>query len=304
MDKAEIAGILSRITGEDCVRIDEPMKDHTSFKIGGPADIFVTPPDTGSLVEAVKTCARVGVPVLVMGNGTNLIVRDKGIRGVVIKLRENLSRYEPEDGHITAESGILLSRLSRIALENGLSGLEFAEGIPGTLGGAVTMNAGAYDGEMSMVVDSSEYLGPDGRIYHFDRDGHRFGKRTSFIQTDGGIVLKTRLRLKKGDRDRIKSKMDEFAAKRREKQPLDIPSAGSIFKRPEGYYAGKLVQDCGLGGFRKGGAEVSCMHCGFIVNTGNAAASDVTELIAHIQRTVFDRFGVKLQTEVKIVGEE
>jgi len=304
LNNAMIAGQLSQIAGSCNVLTDELMAEHTSFRIGGPADIFVTPGDTASIAAIYKTCADNYIPVLVMGNGTNLIVRDKGIRGVVIKVRENMSRYEVDGERITAQAGILLSRLSRIALENELSGIEFAEGIPGTLGGAVTMNAGAYNGEMSMIVESTEYMCPDGKIITLDNHQHCFGKRSSFIQLDGGIALKSCIRLKKGDREQIKSKMDEFSALRRQKQPLDKPSAGSVFKRPEGFFTGKLVEDCGLGGYRKGGAEVSCLHKGFIVNTGTATAADVIALIRHVQDTVFKRFGVELQTEVKIVGEE
>lgn len=215
-----------------------------------------------------------------------------------------MSAYTVEGEYITAQAGILLSRLSRIALENSLSGLEFAEGIPGTLGGAVAMNAGAYDGEMSMVVESTEYLCSDGKIITLDHPHHFFGKRSSFIQEDKGVVLKSHIRLQQGDCEQIKAKMEKFGALRHEKQPLEKPSAGSVFRRPEGYFAGKLVQDCGLKGFRIGGAEVSYLHCGFIVNTGNATASDVTSLISHIQETVQARFGVKLQTEVKTIGEE
>lgn len=304
MNKVIMAELLSHMAGSSNVKTDEPMKNHTSFKIGGPADILVTPCDTDSMVSISKACIDRGIPVFVIGNGTNLIVRDKGIRGVVIKLRDNMSGYELMGEDLIAQSGILLSRLSRIALEHELTGLEFAEGIPGTLGGAVAMNAGAYDGDMSMVVENTDYLNPDGNIITLDHQQHCFGKRSSFIQSDGGVVLKSCLRLKKGNRELIKAKMEEFSVMRREKQPLDLPSAGSVFKRPEGYFAGKLVQDCGLRGFRAGGAEVSCLHCGFIVNTGTATAADVTALIKHIQDTVLARYGVELKTEVKVVGEE
>lgn len=304
LEKAITAEQLSRMVGISNVMTDEPMANHTSFKIGGPADILITPRDTNSVASIIKNCAEWEIPVFVVGNGTNLIVRDKGIRGVVIKLRDHMSSYELVGGELEAQSGILLSSLSRIALENELTGLEFAEGIPGTLGGAVTMNAGAYNGEMSMIVTQTEYLRPDGTITILDHHQHNFGKRSSFIQSDGGVIMKSRIRLKKGNREQIKAKMDEFSKLRREKQPLHLPSAGSVFKRPEGYFAGKLVQDCGLKGFRIGGAEVSCLHCGFIVNTGTATAADVTALIKYIQDTVFARFGVELHTEVKVIGEE
>ncbi len=303
MDKFYIAKLIGEIAGRDNVKIDEKMSNHTSFKIGGPADVFVTPPDFESLKNIFMMLNSNKIPMLVMGNGTNLIVRDKGIRGVVVKLKDNMSGYELTEDGIAAQAGILLSRLSRIALENQLTGLEFAEGIPGTLGGAVTMNAGAYDGDMSMVVDRSDYLKPDGTITSLNGQKHCFGKRSSFIQKDGGVVLKTYIKLKKGSREEIKRKMEQFSAMRREKQPLDLPSAGSIFKRPAGHFAGKLVQDCGLRNFSIGGASVSALHCGFIVNNGNATANDVIALIEHIQEVVFKKYEVKLDTEVKIVGE-
>jgi len=304
LNKSGMAELLGKVPGSGVITTDESMATHTSFRIGGPADVFVRPDSVEGLSGVLGACARNDIPVMVMGNGTNLIVLDSGIRGVVIQLKDNFDAYEVNGCEITAEPGILLSRLSRIALEHGLTGLEFAEGIPGTLGGAVTMNAGAYDGDMSMIVGSSEYMGPDGHIRRLDNSQHRFEKRSSFIQTDGGIVLKTRLGLREGKIDDIKAKMNEFGRKRKEKQPLDMPSAGSIFKRPEGYFAGKLVQDCGLRGYRIGGAEVSALHCGFIVNAGNATARDVTTLIKYIQDKVNEQFGVQLHTEVKIVGEE
>lgn len=304
MNKAYAAGLLAGAAGRGNVLADEPMKNHTSFKIGGPADILVTPRDVESLVKVYRICLTEQFPVFVMGNGTNLIVRDKGIRGVVIKIFEGLDRFEEKDGILTAETGILMSKLSRIALASGLSGLEFAEGIPGTLGGAVAMNAGAYIGEMSGIVEQTEYMDRQGRVMVLDRDGHRFGKRTSFIQTDGGVALRVRMRLGPGERTVIKGLMDDFSRQRREKQPLELPSAGSIFKRPEGYFAGKLVQDCGLKGFRTGGAQVSEKHCGFIVNTGAATAGDVITLIRHIQAEVRKKYQVELQTEVRLVGEE
>ncbi len=297
----ELLGQLARYC---TVLTNEPMANHTSFKVGGPADAFVKPLNREGLIKALKICAEGRLSVQVMGNGTNLIVRDKGIRGVVVQITDNMSAYEIRGEEILAESGILLSRLSRIALEHELSGLEFAEGIPGTLGGAVTMNAGAYNGEMSFVVKESEYLSCDGQVCVLNNKQHCFGKRSSFIQMDGGVVLSTRIALKKGSREQIAAKMDEFRTKRRGKQPLDLPSAGSVFKRPEGYFAGKLIQDCGLRGYRIGGAEVSGLHCGFIVNKGNASTKDVTSLIKYVQDKVLADFGVELNTEVKIVGEE
>lgn len=304
MNKAYAARLLADLAGSGNVSTDEPMKNHTSFKVGGPADIIITPQDIGSLIKVYQACIRENYPVYVMGNGTNLLVRDKGIRGVVIKILDNLSGYEVRDDIIIAGTGILLSRMAHIALEHGLTGLEFAEGIPGTLGGAVTMNAGAYIGVMSDIVLRTEYLDKQGRVTVLEKDAHLFGKRSSFIQTDGGIALKVHLKLKKRDMAEIKGLMDDFNRQRHEKQPLELPSAGSIFKRPDGYFAGKLIQDCGLRGCRTGGAEVSCKHCGFIVNVGNATADDIIKLISYIQAEVRQKYKVELQTEVKIVGEE
>jgi UDP-N-acetylmuramate dehydrogenase len=303
LNKVIIAELLAHLQGTGAVTVNEPMAEHTSFKIGGPADVFVKPRNIEGLVNIVNTYTERGIPLFVMGNGTNLLVRDKGIRGVVMQVADNIGVYVAEGESITAEAGISLSRLARVAMKHGLSGLEFAEGIPGTLGGAITMNAGAYNGEMSMVVEASEYMNPGGSIITIGNLQHRFGKRTSFVQEDGGVVLRTKLKLKKDDKERIKARMDEFRASRRKKQPLDLPSAGSIFKRPEGYFAGKLIQDCGLKGFRIGDAEVSGLHCGFIVNRGNATAEDVLRLIEYIREKVYAKFGVELQTEVKTVGE-
>ncbi len=304
MYKEEIIRLLSGIAGAGNVEADVEMRKHTSFKVGGPADVFVTPRSSEDLVEVYRECLRQKVPVFIFGNGTNLIVRDKGIRGVVIKVFDNLSKFSVEGGTITADAGILLGRLSKIALENSLAGLEFAEGIPGTLGGAVAMNAGAYTGEMADVVSTTRYLDKAGNIALLQGEEHKFGKRASFIQSDGGIALSSEIKLEKGGPVEIKSKMDDFNRQRKEKQPLELPSAGSIFKRPEGFFAGKLVQDCGLAGFRIGGAQVSCKHCGFIVNAGEAMADDVIRLIRHIQDSVKENYGVELHTEVKIVGEE
>lgn len=302
-DKTGLASVFADIVGAGNVKIDEPMKNHTSFKVGGPADLFVTPDNTGNLAKIYNICLQKGIPVFIMGNGTNLIVRDKGIRGVVLQVFKNLENASVEGCKITAEAGILVSRLSRLALENGLEGLEFAEGIPGTLGGAVTMNAGAYISDMSHIVTRTEYMDRNGEIKVLEGEQHQFGKRSSVIQSNGGIVLSSELQLKAGDKDEIEGRMDEFKRQRKEKQPLELPSAGSVFKRPEGYFAGKLVQDCGLRGFRIGGAEVSCKHCGFIVNIDDAKAGDIIELIHHIQAAVKEKFGVELQTEVRIVGE-
>ncbi|WP_136479333.1 UDP-N-acetylmuramate dehydrogenase [Acetivibrio thermocellus] len=303
MEKELLAREIEKIAGQENVKLDEPMKNHTSFKVGGPADILVTPVSVSQLSQILKLCKNKSVPVFVMGNGTNLIVRDKGIKGVVVKIFDNLNQFTVKDDIITAYAGILLSRVSTIAYENGLTGLEFACGIPGTLGGAVAMNAGAYGGEMKDVVVETEYMDKDGEIRVVRDDGHQFGYRTSFIQKNSGIVIKTSMKLKKGNKEEIKALMDDLTQRRQEKQPLEMPSAGSIFKRPEGYFAGKLIEDCGLRGHRIGGAEVSQKHCGFIVNTGDAKAKDILDLIEYIRNTVKMKFGVDMQTEVRIVGE-
>jgi UDP-N-acetylmuramate dehydrogenase len=304
LDKQQAATIFAGIVGSENVMINEPMKNHTSFRVGGPVDLLVIPDRMDNLVRISDFCRHEQLPLFIMGNGTNLVVRDKGIRGVVIKVLDNLSSYKVVDDTIIAETGILISRLSKIAYEHGLSGIEFAEGIPGTLGGAVTMNAGAYNGEIANVVVRSKYLGKDGNITILEKEQHRFGKRESFIQSDGGIVLETELKLKTGEKAEIKALMDNYKKQRSDKQPLELPSAGSVFKRPDGYFAGKLVQDCGLKGSKIGEAEVSCKHCGFIVNAGNASACDIIDLIKYIQSCVMDKFNVGLQTEVKIIGEE
>lgn len=303
LEKELLAREIEKIAGQENVKLDEPMKNHTSFKVGGPADILVTPVSVSQLSQILKLCKNKSVPVFVMGNGTNLIVRDKGIKGVVVKIFDNLNQFTVKDDIITAYAGILLSRVSTIAYENGLTGLEFACGIPGTLGGAVAMNAGAYGGEMKDVVVETEYMDKDGEIRVVRDDGHQFGYRTSFIQKNSGIVIKTSMKLKKGNKEEIKALMDDLTQRRQEKQPLEMPSAGSIFKRPEGYFAGKLIEDCGLRGHRIGGAEVSQKHCGFIVNTGDAKAKDILDLIEYIRNTVKMKFGVDMQTEVRIVGE-
>jgi UDP-N-acetylmuramate dehydrogenase len=304
LDINNIAKFLKEAIGEENVKINEPMKAHTSFKVGGNADILVTPGNVGQIKLILDLSRDKNIPIFIMGNGSNLIVRDKGIRGITLKLSDNFSRCTVNEDVIEAEAGILLSRVANIALKNELAGLEFASGIPGTLGGAVFMNAGAYGGEMKDVVVSTVYLDKDGEIRNIEGEAHRFGYRSSFIQKEGGTVLSSRLRLKKGKKAEIKEIMDDLNRKRKEKQPLHMPSAGSVFKRPEGYFAGKLVEDCGLRGFSIGGAQVSGMHCGFIVNTGNAKASDILNLIEYIQTTVKAKFGVELKTEVRVVGEE
>jgi UDP-N-acetylmuramate dehydrogenase len=303
----DFAKIIEIIVGEENLKINEPMKNHTSFRVGGPADIFVTPESTSMLDEVLKICKKEDIPYFVMGNGTNLIVRDNGIRGVVIKTQDKFNKYsiyDDLDNVIEAEAGALISRLSSIALEHGLSGLEFASGIPGTLGGAVTMNAGAYGGEMKDVVIKTQYISSEGKIEILEGEQHQFGYRTSFIQKEGGIALKSWIKLCRDDKTKIQERIECMAAKRGKSQPLDMPSAGSVFKRPEGYYTAPLIEECGLKGYNIGGAQVSLKHCGFIVNTGNATEQNIIDVINHIQRTIKNRYNLELETEVKIIGDE
>lgn len=303
MENNELVKKLTSIMGEERVLINEPMSKHTSFKIGGPADIMIFPGSSPQLGEAVRFFINSGTPYMVMGNGTNLLVSDRGIRGVVVKIYDNMNNCSVDGEIMEIEAGMLISAAAKIALENSLTGLEFAEGIPGTIGGAVTMNAGAYTGEMSMVVSETEFMDAKGDTVTVCGNEHCFSYRSSIIQKTKGIVLKTRLKLNKGEYRDIKAKMEEFNFKRRDKQPLEWPSAGSVFKRPQGHFVGKLIDDCGLRGFAVGGAQISDKHSGFIINRGNATSEEVLKLIGHIQKTVAGKYSVKLEPEIRIIGE-
>lgn len=288
---------LKSITNEENIFVNEPMKKHTTFRTGGNADYLVTPTSKEEIIELLK----IDISKTVIGNGSNLLVKDGGIRGLVIQLSKN-DRYTINENVIEAGSGIFVAKLSQLALKEGLTGLEFACGIPGTLGGAIYMNAGAYGGEMSNVVVETEFLKENGEIETIT--DHQFAYRKSIFQNMNGIILSSRLKLEKGNVDEIKSKMDEYKTVRNTKQPINFPSAGSTFKRPEGYFAGKLIEDAGLKGYRIGGAEVSTLHAGFVINADNATSKDILELISYIQKTVNEKFGVNLETEVKIIGED
>lgn len=296
----ELRGVL----GGDAVRLAEPMKAHTSFRIGGPADLFLTPGNTAELAETIRILRRHEIPVFILGNGSNLLVRDKGIRGAVVQLSGRMAALETDGTTVFAGGGALLSAAAAKAAEAGLAGLEFASGIPGSIGGAVMMNAGAYGGEMKDVLESVDVLTLDLQFETLPVEALELSYRHSSLAERGDIVLGARFRLERDDPQAIQARMAELAEKRREKQPLQYPSAGSTFKRPEGYFAGKLIQDAGLKGKAIGGAQVSEKHAGFLINTGNATAQDMLELIAHCQRAVAEKFGVKLETEIKIVGEE
>ena len=294
--------LLTEVVGMPSVAMDEPMSRHTSFKIGGPADILVEPSDAQRLAAVLKIIKRFELPYFVMGNGSNLLVGDKGIRGAVIKLSDSMSGCDVEGTKITAMSGIKLSRLANTAMKNGLSGLEFASGIPGTLGGAVFMNAGAYGGEMKDVIRAVTYVDTDEcRVHTIPAQECDFGYRHSAFADGGRIVTEAELELTLDDMSEIRGRMNELAAKRAEKQPLDKPSAGSTFKRPEGYFAAALIDQCGLKGLTIGGAQVSEKHAGFVINRGGATCADVLALMAQVQQRVWEEKGVRLEPEVKVI---
>lgn len=282
---------------------NEPMKNHTSFRVGGMVDVLIIPNDIEAVRKAVQYVNEAEVPLYIMGNGSNLLISDKGISGVVLKLGGGLNKMRCKEDTIYVQSGVLLSRLSKYALKHELCGLEFAEGIPGTVGGAVAMNAGAYGGEIKDVLINSTCLGKNGDILHLTLEEHTFGYRRSKIADEGYVVLESAFQLKKGCKEEILGAMRDFSSRRKQKQPLEFPSAGSTFKRPEGNFAGKLIQDSGLAGYRVGGAEVSVKHCGFVINTGEATASDILAVIAHVKETVYKNYRINLELEVKLLGE-
>lgn len=300
----ELKQELLACLGEDGLKLQEMMKEHTTFRVGGAADYFIQPKSAEELRAALEILHRYEIPVLVIGNGSNLLVRDKGIRGAVIQIYNRMADITVAGDTIYAKGGALLSAVAARAAEKSLTGLEFASGIPGSIGGAVVMNAGAYGGEMKDVLVSVEVLTQELEIKTIPVAELDLGYRHSIIPEKGYIVLGATLRLKEGNAAEIRGRMAELAEQRRAKQPLQYPSAGSTFKRPEGYFAGKLVQDAGLKGKTIGGAQVSEKHSGFLINIGGATAQDILDLIAFCQKEVKEQFGVTLETEVKIVGEE
>lgn len=292
---------LKNLAGEDNFFENEDMSRHTTFRAGGCAALFLTP-DTESLPELIKELENQKIPYYIMGNGSNLLIKDSGYNGAIICMGSRHDYCEIDGDTIRAGAGCKLSKISSEAYKCGLEGMEFAFGIPGTFGGAVTMNAGAYGGEMAQVIESVTVLDENGNILNLKNDELNFGYRHSIVLEKKMIVLGGVLKLKLGDKSAIKEKMDDFSARRRDKQPLEYPSAGSTFKRPEGYFAGKLIMDAGLAGKSVGGAEVSKKHCGFIINKNKATATDILELIEIVTDTVYDKYGVKLETEVQILG--
>ena len=301
--KKEIREKFCELLGKDKVLFEEPMSSHTTFRIGGPAEVFLMPESYEQIRSALALCREEGLPYFVLGNGSNLLVSDSGYRGVIIQMDRNMGDIELKGTEIRACAGALLSSVAAAARKASLTGFEFAGGIPGTLGGAVVMNAGAYGGEMKDVLREVTVMTKEGDIRVIPSDRLELGYRTSIIKKAGYLVLEAVISLEKGDPQAIQEKTKELASKRTEKQPLDYPSAGSTFKRPEGYFAGKLIMDSGLRGFRVGGAQVSEKHCGFVINTGGATAKDVKELMDHVIRTVKEKYNITLEPEVKFLAE-
>lgn len=302
MSKAFIEYLESVVTAEN-ILLEEPMHKHTTFRVGGPAEVFVTVDNKEQLEKIIKYLNLVERPYFILGNGSNLLVGDKGYRGVIIRLGGEFTALKTEGSLLTAGASVLLSAAAREAMENGLTGMEFASGIPGSIGGGVKMNAGAYDGEMRQIVESVQVMYKDGSILDLDNDTMEFGYRNSVIKNRPYVVLQVSLRLQPGNKEEILARMNQLAARRKEKQPLEFASAGSTFKRPEGYFAGKLIMDSGLRGARIGGARISEKHCGFVINDGTAIAADIAELIQEVVETVRDKFGVTLEPEVIFLGD-
>lgn len=301
MDINQFSKLLLTKLPENIIYLNEPMKNYTTFRIGGPVDILIKPDSIMNLALAIKLCNEHKVPYYILGNGSNLLVADEGFRGVVIQIYTNLQEIKVEGNKVTAQAGALLSKVATKALEHSLTGFEFAHGIPGTLGGAVVMNAGAYGGEMKQVLISCDVLDQEGNIITLSNEALELGYRTSIIQKKGYIVLAATIALQEGNKEEISTHMKELMDRRKEKQPLDKPSAGSTFKRPEGHFAGKLIMDSGLKGYQIGGAMVSEKHSGFVINCGGATFKDVVALIKHVQEVVKEKYQVLLEPEVKIL---
>lgn len=304
MDKNEIYNSLRELLDDELIFIDEPMKEHISFKVGGPADILVRPTTEDEIRAVFRLAKEKNIPFFVKGNGTNILIKDGGFRGLVIEIADNFSDFKIDGNLITVQTGALLSVIGREAMRASLTGFEFASGIPGSLGGALAMNAGAYGGEMKNIVKSVRLMDEDGNIKEYTNEDMNFGYRHSRLTDEKKIAISAVIELEFGDIELIKLKMDDLAFQRRSKQPLEYPSAGSTFKRPEGYFAGKLIQDSDLKGKMVGGAQVSEKHSGFVINKDGASAEDIIKLIEHVKDTVYSVHGVRLEEEVKIIGEE
>lgn len=294
---------FQKLLGGAKVLVNEPMASHTTFRIGGPADYFVVPETVEELANVLKLCREENMPYFILGNGSNLLVGDKGFRGVVIQLYKNFDGIQIAGTTVTAKAGAMLIRVAKEAGKAGLTGLEFASGIPGTIGGAMVMNAGAYGGEMKDVVTSVTILTKNGEIRTLTGEEMNFRYRGSVVEEEGYIVLEAVMELKEGNLQDIQARMEELSIQRKTKQPIEYPSAGSTFKRPEGYFAGKLIMDAGLRGHQVGRAQVSEKHCGFVINAGGATAEDVMQLMQDVSEKVKAQFGVALEPEVKRIGE-
>ncbi len=300
----ELVKELEMALPPDRITENVPLKELTSLRVGGAAPLVAEPQSVDEIKTLVKIFGNYGAGYLVLGKGTNVLVRDGGVDCPVIRIGKALSRVSVFENCITAESGASLSAVAAAACQNSLTGMEFASGIPGNVGGGVIMNAGAYGGELRDVVEAVSFVGPDGEEYTATNDEMEFGYRHSALSDSDCIVTAVGFSLRKGKKDEIAAKMSELNRRRREKQPLEYPSAGSTFKRPEGYYAGKLIEDAGLKGFSIGGAAVSEKHAGFVINKNNASADEILSVMEYVQRTVFDKSGVILQPEVKIWGKD
>lgn len=302
-DRPKLIDALNRVVDPEDVLEDVPLSEHTTFQVGGPADIFVEPSTSEQVIAVLKACDAAGVPRFVLGAGSDLLVSDNGYRGVIIST-ERLRGMERDGDRLTFGAGVTLKDATAKACELGLSGFEFACGIPGSIGGACFMNAGAYDGQMADVLESVQAVMPDGGIESIGVADLDLGYRQSRIRNEGLVVLSATVRLTPGDPAAIRAKMDDLNARRAAKQPLEYGSAGSTFKRPEGYFAGKLITDAGLKGYRVGNACVSTKHAGFVINLGGATSADVHAVIEHVQDEVQRQFGVHMEPEVRFLGEE
>lgn len=302
--EGDILGSIREIINAEQVLLNEPMSKHTTFHVGGTADVLVKPGSISEIEQVLQWCEEHAIPYYIIGNGSNLLVGDEGIRGVVIQLGSEFAEIEVgDDDSIWVQAGCMLSKVANAALEHSLTGLEFASGIPGTIGGAVMMNAGAYGGEMKDIIDCVTLLTPAGEVRILPQDQMEFGYRSSIVARQNYIVLEVKLQLQKGDAKEISARMKALNEARREKQPLEFPSAGSTFKRPEGFFAGKLIMDAGLAGYRVGDAQVSEKHCGFVINRGNATAKDIVTLMNDVVKQVEEKYQVILEPEVRRIGD-
>lgn len=295
---------LRKEIDENNILINEPMKKHTTFKIGGNADIFIKANTIENIQYILKISKDNNIPLFILGNGSNILVNDDGIRGIVLKINlDDIDILEDKDKiKVTAGAGVKLTQLARYLLKNSIEGFEFASGIPGTIGGAIRMNAGAYGKEMKDIVNETTYLSYDGEIITISNNEHNFEYRNSRFSKEKSIILKTTFILDKGNADEIKNKIDEYSKQRKEKQPIEFPNAGSTFKRGNDFITAKLIDECGLKGYRIGGAEVSKKHAGFIINVDNATSNDVIDLINYVKEKVYEKFKKEIQLEIEIIG--